>query len=266
LPAAASNGPHNRQLAIGRATASLVPLGAHECALPKEPIDACWVAVSPEREDVGQGLVGLGMGRVARDIPVPQRGRREASREPRAEREQFEAVRTALPAYLQPIVTFAYCTGWRVPSEVLTLEWRQVDFEAGTVRLDAGRTKNGEARVFPFTVELRALLVAQRAATDDVQRARGMVVRWVFHRNGERIRDFRGAWQTACEAAGVPGRIPHDFRRTAVRNLERAGVPRSVAMAMTGHKTEAVYRRYAIVAEGDLHEAARRLDAIGNTK
>ena len=60
----------------------------------------------------------------------------------------------------------------------------------------------------------------------------------------------------------MPGRIPHDFRRTSVRNLERAGVPRSVAMQMTGHKTEAVYGRYAIVAEGDLREGVRRLDAI----
>jgi integrase len=61
---------------------------------------------------------------------------------------------------------------------------------------------------------------------------------------------------------GVPDRIPHDFRRTAVRNLERAGVSRSVAMKMTGHKTEAIYRRYAIVSEQDLHEAARKLAAV----
>jgi integrase len=58
---------------------------------------------------------------------------------------------------------------------------------------------------------------------------------------------------------GVPGRIFHDFRRTAVRNLERAGVPRSVAMKMVGHKTEAVYRRYAIVSDSDLRAAALKL-------
>ena len=63
------------------------------------------------------------------------------------------------------------------------------------------------------------------------------------------------------DKAGLPGRIPHDFRRTAVRNLEQAGVPRSVAMKLTGHKTEAVYRRYAIVSPGDLRSAARQLDA-----
>jgi integrase len=81
----------------------------------------------------------------------------------------------------------------------------------------------------------------------------------VFHRQGRPIKDFRGAWRNACEAAGYPGRIPHDFRRTAVRNLERAGVPRSVAMKMVGHKTETMYRRYAIVSDGDLQDAALKL-------
>jgi integrase len=87
----------------------------------------------------------------------------------------------------------------------------------------------------------------------------------VFHRDGEGIKDFRGAWKTACTAAGCPGRIPHDFRRTAVRNLERAGVPRSAAMAMVGHKTEAIYRRYAIVDSGVLQEAALKLDIAAGT-
>lgn len=178
------------------------------------------------------------------------------------ERDQFEAVRRLLDEPLRPVVTFAYITGWRIPSEVLTLQWRQVDFKAGTVRLEPGTTKNREGRTFAMTAELRACLEAQRALTEAAQKTTRQVIPWVFHRDGEPIKDFRGAWRTACKNAGLPGRLPHDFRRTAVRNLERAGVSRSVAMKMTGHKTEAVYRRYAIVSESDLHEAAAKLAAV----
>jgi len=178
------------------------------------------------------------------------------------ERDAFEAVRRRLLEPLRPVVTFAYVTGWRVPSEVLTMTWNRVDFQAGTVRLEPGTTKNDEARVFFLTPELKASLEAQRAATDAAQRETGAIVPWVFHRDGRPIKDFRTAWTNACKAAGVPGRIVHDFRRTAVRNLERAGVSRSVAMKMTGHKTEAVYRRYAIVSEGDLRDAAKKLGAL----
>jgi integrase len=175
------------------------------------------------------------------------------------EREQFEGMRAQLPAELHGVVSFAYVTGWRMPTEILTLQWRQIDFEAGVVRLEPGTTKNREGRVFPFNDELRAVLEAQRATTANLQRRTGRIIPWVFHRQGRPIKSLYGAWRAACRAAGVPGRIPHDFRRTAVRNLERAGVPRSVAMKLTGHKTEAVYRRYAIVSETDLREAVAKL-------
>src|ERR1041384_8036907 len=88
----------------------------------------------------------------------------------------------------------------------------------------------------------------------------GTICPFVFHRNGKRIRNFRKAWENACVAAGFPGRIPHDLRRSAVRNMERAGLSRSVAMQLTGHKTEAVYRRYAITSEADLREGVDRLN------
>ncbi len=155
-------------------------------------------------------------------------------------------------------------TGWRVPSEILSLQWRQVDLKAGIVMLDPGTTKNKEGRTFPFGVvpELRQVLEAQRKATIKMESAKGIICPWVFHRNGRRIKDFRKAWADACETAGCPGRIPHDLRRSAVRNLERAGVSRSVAMKLTGHKTEAVYRRYAIVSEADLSEGVKKLGAL----
>jgi integrase len=176
------------------------------------------------------------------------------------EPDQFAAVCANLSPALADVVTFAYITGWR-KNEVLGLEWRQVDFDAREVRLDAGTTMNGEGRVFPFTTALAELLESRKATKDELARD-GVIVRHVFHRNGKPIRAFYGAWRNACRAAGVPGRLLHDFRRTAVRNLERAGVPRKVAMQMVGHKTEAIYRRYHIVTSSDLHNAAAKLDSL----
>ncbi len=175
------------------------------------------------------------------------------------ERERFEAVCRHLSDDLRAVVRFAYVTGWRVPSEVLPLQWRLVDFEAGCVRLDPGPTKNGDGRLFPFIPELRSLLEAQRERTHQIEREQGRIVPHVFHRDGAPILWFRDTWKNACAAAGCPDRIVHDFRRTAVRNLVRAGIPERVAMQMTGHKTRSVFERYNIVSEGDLREAAEKL-------
>jgi len=181
------------------------------------------------------------------------------------ERDQFQAMLHRLPEAARPAATFAYITGWRIDSEVLPLEWRQVDFEAGEIRLDAGTTKNREGRTFPMTAELRVVLERQRAMTQELQRRQGIVCRKVFHRTGKPIKSFRVAFRTACREAGCPGRVLHDLRRTAVRNLVRAGIPERVAMQMTGHKTRSVFERYNIVSVGDLRDAAKRLDVATGT-
>jgi hypothetical protein len=154
-----------------------------------------------------------------------------------------------------------------------------VDFAAGVVRLEVGSTKNREGRTFPFRAlpALKTLLERRREVTRAVERRLGRIVPWVFHRDGERIREFHKTWRAACRRAATAThengvaevvrpdlleRIPHDLRRTAVRNLERAGVARSVAMKLTGHKTESVYRRYAIVAEADLAEGVTKLAVL----
>jgi integrase len=186
------------------------------------------------------------------------------------ESEQYRSVLAHLPAEIRPIIQFAYLTGWRITSEVLPLEWRQVDFDAGEVRLEPGTTKNKEGRTFPLTAELRAILKSQQAEHDRLKKA-GHIVPQVFFREiadkrgGEKkpqaIVSFGKVWKAACRAAGCPGRIPHDLRRTAVRNFVRNGIPERVAMQLTGHKTRSVFERYNIVSDGDLRDAARRLDA-----
>jgi integrase len=172
------------------------------------------------------------------------------------EREAFDAVREALPEVWRPPVTVAYLTGWRLRAEILPLQWRHVDWAAGVVRLDAETTKNREGRLFPFDVlpELQATFEGQK----------GKSARWVFPNatGDDRLTAWIGkTWREACEAAGVAGQIPHDLRRTAVRNLVRAGIPEKTAMTLTGHKTRAVFDRYDIVNEADLREAVRRLTA-----
>jgi hypothetical protein len=131
-----------------------------------------------------------------------------------------------------------------------------VDHNAGLV--GSGR----EGRTFPFSglPELGTLLEAQRAATDAVEKASGRIVPWVFHhRQGQPVRFFRRSWLTACERAGCPGRIPHDLRRTGVRNLVRFGVSERVAMMLTGHKTRSVFERYNVVSENDLNDSVKKL-------
>jgi integrase len=187
------------------------------------------------------------------------------------EPEQFRSVLAHLPEEIQPIVTFAYVTGWRIASEVLGLQWRQVNFDTSEVRLDAGTTKNNDGRVFVMTDDLRTLLEAQHAEHERLKKA-GHICPYVFfrlvaeERGGEKkprqVKAFTKAWKNACQAAHCPGRIPHDLRRTAVRNMVRAGIPERVAMKLTGHKTRSVFERYNIVSDGDLDVAARRLDGL----
>jgi integrase len=161
---------------------------------------------------------------------------------------------------LKPVVRFLALTGWR-KSEALGLQWAQVDFDAGEVRLTAARSKNRTGRSFPFRVlpPLAELLEAQRERTRALEKQTGRIIPHVFHRDGEPIKDMRGAWDAACERAGVPGAWIHDLRRTAVRNMERAGVSRSVSMKLSGHKTEAVFRRYAIADSVALEEGVAKL-------
>lgn len=168
---------------------------------------------------------------------------------------QFLALKQALPSHLQGFVTFGYKTGWRV-SEISNLKWSNVDRDQGIVRLEVGSTKNDEGRTIYLDEELTEITEKQWEARKKNQR----LLPYVFtNENGtDRVKEFRKSWNTACTKAGIDRKLFHDFRRTAVRNMVRSGIPERVAMMISGHKTRSVFERYNIVSDADLRLAAKR--------
>jgi integrase len=169
----------------------------------------------------------------------------------------FIALRNALPSYLKGFVTFAYKTGWRV-SEIEGLTWAQVDLDNGIVRLEAGETKNDEGRTVYLDKELQAVF----KQLSEAKKTRKAVMPWVFTNDtaSGQLKDFRGSWEKACTEAEIGKRLFHDFRRTAVRNMVRAGIPERVAMMISGHKTRSVFDRYNIVSDTDLRLASQKTE------
>lgn len=169
--------------------------------------------------------------------------------------EQYDKLRDELPAELKALFVTAYITGLR-RGEITAIQWPQIDFEAGLITLEKGETKNDEPRSVPILDgDMLDLLTAARKERDENHPHSP----WVFSRNGERILDFRWAWDEACKRAGVPGLHFHDLRRTAVRNMRRAGIPQVIRMKISGHKTDSMERRYNIVDADDLQMAKELL-------
>jgi len=166
------------------------------------------------------------------------------------EYENFLNLREKLPAYLYGFCTFAYKAGWRY-GEIKSPTWSQVDRTNGIVVLNPGETKNDGARTFYLDEELKEIF-------KQLWLNRQLGCAYVFHLQGKPIGDFRCSWDKATKKAGLAGMLFHDHRRTVVRNLVRAGVPETVAMKISGHKTRSVFDRYNITSENDLKEAARK--------
>ena len=148
----------------------------------------------------------------------------------------------------------------------LTRQWQHVDLKEGWVRLEGYETKNGRGREFPLFPRLRSVLEAQYARKRALEKELGILIPWVFfhYGDGRQIKDVRTTWRSAAKRAGLADKRPHDFRRTACRNLERAGVARSVAKALIGHRSDAIYERYCIVDATMLEEGVVKLESFHN--
>jgi integrase len=152
----------------------------------------------------------------------------------------------------QEVVRFLRLTGWRV-EEPLGLTWDQVDREGEVLRLYAHETKGKAGRVFPFALapELKALLDGRWEKRNGP---------FVFHKDGNRIAytTLHKHWKKACKSAGLAGRLIHDLRRTAARDMRRAGLSEGEIMKLCGWKTRAMFDRYNIIDEADLAAAVAK--------
>jgi integrase len=164
---------------------------------------------------------------------------------------EFEKLHAELPDDLKDPIRFLYLSGWRI-GEARSLEWRDVDLEQMVIRLRIENSKTKRPRVLPLRGELAEIIKRAKAA-------RTVDCVFVFGRNGHGLGLFRKSWASACTAAGLGHILVHDLRRTAVRNLVRAGVSDTTAMSITGHKTRSIFDRYNITSESDQALAIKKV-------
>jgi integrase len=190
--------------------------------------------------------------RVPRIAKLKEDNVREGFLEP----EQYRAILEGLSDPVKPILVLGYHLGMRT-GELLALKRDWIDLGEGLIYVNGRVTKNRKAKTAPIYGEMASWLELQVIRCKANSPTGKHLFIW---EDGKQIRDFRGAWEKACGAAGLPELLFHDLRRTAVRNMIRAGVPEKVAMEVSGHKTASMLWRYNIVDARDIKEAGRRTE------
>jgi integrase len=138
----------------------------------------------------------------------------------------------------------------------MSLRWPDINLQGGEIIIRAENAKNKKHRVLPIYGEMNDALRHQREERD----AKYPGLEWVFHDGGgKRLRTFYKAWRSACDRAKLGGQLFHDLRRSAVRNMVRAGIPEKIAMAISGHRTRHIFDRYNIVTDKDLAAAGEQM-------
>lgn len=176
----------------------------------------------------------------------------------------YVRLREELPDHQRLVLVIGYHLGMR-RGEILALRWDQVDWNTNLIRLEKKQTKGNDARVAPLYGELRAWLDMAYAFRGECK----FIISW----KGQRVGDLKRAWAAARERAGVPALLIHDLRRTAIRNMIRAGIGEKQAMLISGHRTRSVFDRYNIIDERDIATAGQKmaryldqLNEVGSTE
>jgi integrase len=191
--------------------------------------------------------------RLVSQIPVIHKLPEGDARQGFLEPDQYERMLEELPANLKALFVCGYHTGAR-KGELRAIQWPQVNFEDGLIRLPAEQTKNKRPRTLPIYGDMQRWLIYQKETCPA-----GCM--WVFHgAHRGRVDSHLNGWKDACARAGMPDLLFHDLRRSAVRNMKKAGLQDLEAMRISGHLTRSVFDRYNIIDEDDLAAAGRRLD------
>jgi integrase len=189
-------------------------------------------------------------------VPRIPKLREDNIREGFLELQEYRLILNGLTEPIKPVFVVAYHLGMRT-GELLALKRDWVDLREGLIYVNGRVTKNKKPKLAPIYGEMGPWLEMALGRAKIAAPSGKLLFTW---EDGRPIRDFRAAWDKACTAAGLPGLLFHDLRRTAVRNMIRAGVPEKTAMAVSGHKTASMLWRYNILDARDIQEAGRRTE------